>query len=300
MNTGGVLGASEANSTLGALLIGTLAGCVLYGVSTVQVYLYYKRFPDDHWILRYFVLFIWLMEGAHVGAIANTLYIVCITDYVHPERLLGRPPPSTIGLFLITVTIAVGVQLFFSYRIWILSQSRIIPCLMTLISVVRFALGTSLFAIGINIPTLDEFGTKWRWLGISMWGLSAVEDLTITASLVFLLARHRKHVHRATTAFLDKIIMWSIELAETGMLTASFSLTTLILYRTMPNNEIWIGFSILEARMFANSFYASLNSRTVLRDMQGSSHNLNLSGFGNKTNQSVLFKPFSPATRSGC
>ncbi|KAF7290418.1 hypothetical protein HMN09_01299900 [Mycena chlorophos] len=292
------LEAFNPNPTLGALLIGVLGGCVLYGVSTMQVYMYYQRFPDDHRIMKFFVMFIWIAEGTHVGAIANTLYTLCIIDYGHPERLLERPPREEplVAPTQVRAAHLPAVQLFFSYRILILSRSRIIPYLMTVISLIRFALGTSLFAVGLNVTSVTEFGTKWQWLGIAMWGLSAVEDMTITSTLVYLLMIQRKNVHRSTTAFLDKIIMWSI---ETGLLTSSFSLTTVILYHTMPNNYIWVAFSTLEARMFANSLYASLNSRATLRDMQGTSRNLNFSASGLNTTRSIsFFKPFSAASKA--
>ncbi|KAF7291164.1 hypothetical protein MIND_01259600 [Mycena indigotica] len=257
--------AFDPNPTLGAMLVGTLCGCILYGVTCVQAYIYSTRFPDDHWMIKFSVCFIWMAESAHTGTVCHTLYTLLINDYGHPELLLARPPRSIIGYIEITVIIAVYVQVFFSYRIWVLSKSRIIPAFTYTLSLVRFGLGTTLFSVGLNVKSVTEFGTKWQWLGIAMWSLSAVEDVTITSALVYLLFQQRKNVHKSTTAFLDKIIMWSI---ETGMLTCSFSLATVILFHLMPNNFIWIAFSTLEARMFSNSLLASLNSRSVLRELR--------------------------------
>ncbi|KAJ7052226.1 hypothetical protein C8F01DRAFT_625572 [Mycena amicta] len=259
------MAAFDPNPTLGALLIGTMCGAILFGVTTMQAYVYFSRFPDDHWMIKSTVAFVWTAEATHVGTVSHTLYTLLVTDYGHPERLLERPPRSIIGYIFITVTVAVAVQVFFSYRIWILSKSRIIPYITYTLSFVRFAIGTALFAVGLGVSSVTEFGTKWQWLGITMWSLSAAEDVTITATLVYLLWAQRTKVHKSTTAFLDKIIMWAI---ETGLLTCSFSLITVILFHLMPGNFIWIAFSTLEARMFSNSLFASLNSRAVLREMR--------------------------------
>ena len=41
------LGSSFLQSTLGALLIGILLSCILFGILTLQTYLYYTKFPED-------------------------------------------------------------------------------------------------------------------------------------------------------------------------------------------------------------------------------------------------------------
>ncbi|KAF7320524.1 hypothetical protein HMN09_00136100 [Mycena chlorophos] len=257
--------AFDPNPTLGALLVGTLCGAVLFGVTTVQAYIYSTRFPDDHWMIKSTVAFIWCAEAAHMAAVSNTLYTYTVLDYGNPESLLTRPPRSIVGYIFITVTIAVAVQVFFSYRIYVLSQSRIVPMITYLLSLIRLGLGYSLFAVGNSVTSLQEFSTKWQWLGVTMWTLSAVEDVTITLTLVFLLWQQRGRAAKTTTAFIDKIILWSL---ETGFLTAAFSLSTVLLFHTMPNNFIWIGCSVVEARVFSNSLFASLNSRSVLREMR--------------------------------
>lgn len=42
----------DANSTLGALEIGVLIATCLFGALTVQVYIYYARFPQDPWGIK--------------------------------------------------------------------------------------------------------------------------------------------------------------------------------------------------------------------------------------------------------
>lgn len=44
--------AFDVNPTVGALEIGTLVSMFLFGIVTLQVYLYYRNFPKDNALLK--------------------------------------------------------------------------------------------------------------------------------------------------------------------------------------------------------------------------------------------------------
>jgi len=46
------------DNTLGALLIGTLLGVLLFGMITLQVYTYVMDYPKDKWHLKFMVGFL--------------------------------------------------------------------------------------------------------------------------------------------------------------------------------------------------------------------------------------------------
>ncbi|KAJ7213426.1 hypothetical protein GGX14DRAFT_618641 [Mycena pura] len=279
--------AFDANATLGAYQIGVLVSCILGGVTTTQAYIYFTRFPEDRPMVKATVAFVWSIEVANVICAAHTLYVFTITDYGHPERLLERPPRSLIFLIFLTIVNAVCVQSFFSYRIYVLSARLHIPCFTWALSVVRFMAGATALVAGLKAATLAAYLAKWQWLAITTWALSATEDVIITATLVFLLYRQRERGHKRTVALVDKIILWTM---ETGLMTRSvllfqgrtFSIVTMICFHTMESKFIWIALFVVEARVFANSLFASLNSRSVLRRMHdgdgGSARVLSFSG----------------------
>ncbi|KAJ7918937.1 hypothetical protein B0H13DRAFT_1868919 [Mycena leptocephala] len=82
------------NTTLGAIQIGVLVSYVLFGVSTTQTSIYYSRFPDDSRKLKALVAFVWICEVGHALCIGHSLYVYTISDYAHPERVLGPTPKS--------------------------------------------------------------------------------------------------------------------------------------------------------------------------------------------------------------
>ncbi|KAJ7052245.1 hypothetical protein C8F01DRAFT_1261958 [Mycena amicta] len=276
------MSAFDPNPTLGAVLIGTLLSTVLFGVTTMQTYMYYMHFPADAAMIKATVAFVWVCEAAHLGTVSHTTYTWLVLDYGHPERLLGPAPGSLAAFVLLTVIIAVCVQTFFSFRIYVLSRSRIIPYFTFALSSVRLGMGLAIFALNLLSSTLGEFNVKHQWLLLTTWSLSAVEDVTITVSLVYWLWAQKGSVHKQSEAFLDKIIMWTI---ETGLVTSMFTVVMLICFHAMPNNLVWMGLFAIEARLFANSLLASLNSRSVLRGIRNE-----LSGSGNMLSFSNIHK----------
>ncbi|KAJ7052242.1 hypothetical protein C8F01DRAFT_625760 [Mycena amicta] len=262
----------DPNATFGALLIGGLASTLLFGVTSGQFYFYYTHFPEDA-VIKAMVSFVWLAEATHVGCVFHTLYTWLVTDYGHPESLLERPPHSFLAFTFLAGIITACVQVFFSYRIYVLSRSIIIPCLAYTLSFGRFIISMVVFSITLSTPSIGEFITRWNKLSVTIWSLSAAEDIIITVTLVSLLRMQRGRMHHDhTTALLDKIIMWTI---ETGVLTSTFSLAQLVCFHVMPGNFVWVALFIVQARLFANSLFASFNSRFILRGIR---HDTGLNG----------------------
>ncbi|KAJ7842410.1 hypothetical protein B0H13DRAFT_2365247 [Mycena leptocephala] len=252
------------NTTLGATEIGVLFSYVLFGVMTTQTYIYYSRFPDDSRKLNALVTFIWLCEFAHMVCAGQALYVYTISDYGHPERLLGPAPKSHATANFFSSVIGACVQGFFSYRIYAFSKKLFIPSLTWVMGFLRLLIGTAIFCTTLRMTSVHDFETQWGWLLAASWSVSAVNDVTITATLATILLYQRTNAQKRTLALIDKLVAWTI---ETGMLTSVLTVTSLICYFAVKDSYIWSAVSTVEARMFWNSLLASLNSRATLRAM---------------------------------
>ncbi|KAF8195632.1 hypothetical protein K438DRAFT_1826265 [Mycena galopus ATCC 62051] len=235
----------DPNPTIGALQIGVLVSYVIFGVTTTQTYIYYTRFPDDQWKLKAFVTFVWVCELAHAICIGHTVYTYTITDYGHPERLISRVPASLEAAIFFSGIIAAAVQSFFSYRIYVLGKSLYIPFVTWGLAIFRFALSMVAFASGLRMVTVPSYETQWGWLAITLWSVSAANDVIIAGTMVFIFSRQRGSRTRRTAALVDKLIAWTI---ETGTITSVFGVVTLICYVTMTANFIWIALLVITAR----------------------------------------------------
>ncbi|KAJ6454537.1 hypothetical protein C8R47DRAFT_1061009, partial [Mycena vitilis] len=190
------------NTTLGALEIGVLVSFLLFGVSTTQTYVFYTRFPEDGRKVKIFVAFIWLCELAHAICIAHALYVVTISDFGHPERLLLAPkaPESMSTAILFSGIVSPCVQAFFAVRIYRLSRRVLVPCICWILSFLRMLSTCALFGLALQMKSFEEYAVQWSWLIITVLVVGAGVDLIIAVTLVYLLAMQRELAHTRTAA----------------------------------------------------------------------------------------------------
>ncbi|KAJ6572188.1 hypothetical protein B0H19DRAFT_1231739, partial [Mycena capillaripes] len=182
------------------LSIGVLVSYVLLGVTTTQTYIYYSRFPEDSRKLKALVGFVWLCELAQALCIGHALYMYTISDYAHPERLLGAAPKTLETTIVFSAQIAACVQGFFSFRIYRLSNKLCIPVLIWVLVLSRLVVAIVLFVFGLEMKSLLGYVIQVQWLATSLWGVSTANDLAITVTLVVLLRKQRADLRTRTAA----------------------------------------------------------------------------------------------------
>ncbi|KAF7343441.1 hypothetical protein MVEN_01776800 [Mycena venus] len=273
---------SASHSTLGALLIGTLVSYTLFGVTTIQAYLYYVGFPNDSRKLKVLVALVWSLEMAHSICIGQTLYEWLISDYMHPERLDYLPMGLSLSGFF-NACIAMCVQGFYSFRIYTLWKSLYIPILSCILVLSRLILNIALIFFGQGVP-IETFKKRSGWALNVNWATGTANDLIIATTLVYWLYRQRDDGNQRrvlTVALVNKIIKWTIRLdwgsSEAGCAFTSFALSdglnsatttiTLICFLTMRASYAWVAVYVVQARLYSNSVLSSLNSRATLRAM---------------------------------
>ncbi|KAJ7859280.1 hypothetical protein B0H13DRAFT_2570696 [Mycena leptocephala] len=237
----------DVNTTVGALEIGILVSYVLFGVTTTQTYIYYSRFPHDPKKLKALVAFVWVCEMAHALCLGHTLYVDTISEYAHPERVLGAPPKSfTAAIFF------VGSHRNMRASILLVPNLRpfkdiVHPHPHLGMAFLRLVLNAVIFFEVLGLTSVDISEEKWQWLLTATWSISAANDLTVTAALAVLLFRQRRTAHKS-----------------------SASVVMLACYVTMKDNFIWTAVFSVVPRLFSNTLLASLNSRSMLRALNES------------------------------
>ncbi|KAJ7176880.1 hypothetical protein C8R46DRAFT_1077587 [Mycena filopes] len=253
--------AFDPASTLGAFQIGVLVSYVLYGVVNGQTYMYYKRFPTDSPNIKRLIVFIWVCELAQTICIGHALYSWTITSFGRP---LPVPPKSFDTSIFFSGIISAFVQGFFSFRIYTLSQSRIIPSIAYLLSFLRLLIGTAVFVTALRMTSLQIFEAQFGWLITTAVSIGVANDLLITTTLVANLRGKRTEIQPRSVPLVDRLTLWAV---ETGLMTSVASIATLICFLTMKTNLVWAAVFVVVSRLYSNSLLASLNSRTTLRAM---------------------------------
>jgi len=160
------------------------------------------------------------------------------------------------------------VQLFFVYRIWILSgKSSWFICLsICLCSAVATVAG---FSLGVYAEARNQFpsGRVLNFKSVaSIWlGGNALADLLITGSMLYHLARRRRD-GRLSDHTLTRIVRLSV---ETNLLTTTVDIVALLMVLIYPEQQYFTCPVAILGKLYSNTLLVSLNNRISIREGRG-------------------------------
>ncbi|KAF8167249.1 hypothetical protein B0H34DRAFT_8039 [Crassisporium funariophilum] len=253
----------NAGLTLGAIEIGVLVSTFLFGLVTVQSYIYIYRFPKDPILIKCLVPFVWALEFAHTICICQALYEVTVTQYGRPE-LLDIPPQSLNVAVLFSGFIGPIEQGWFAHRIYKFSGKIYLPLFCSMLAIVRWIGSVTIAIVAFHRLTVEVYYENWSWLLTTILVIGAFTDVILAVALCYYLSQWRGGGFERTTRLIDHLMVWSI---ETGLLTSVGAVALLVCFLTLRNTFVWIGIFSVLARLFSNSFLASLNARPALAQL---------------------------------
>ncbi|KAF7358640.1 Saposin B-type domain-containing protein [Mycena sanguinolenta] len=249
------------DSTLGAVEIGAIVGTFLFGIETLQVYLYFDKYTEDTVLLKSLVTATWIFELGHTIATLHAIYALTVTYYAQPQYLESTPRsiPATI---LFSALIYVVVQSFFANRVRVLSGTRFIPVICWTMTGLRVIASLTLMGIQWADPTITILKGEFRWLMIVAVSLNMAVDTVIMLSMCYCLWMVRHSRFKQTRRMIDTLLVWTV---ETGVATCFTTGMFLILFLAR-NDFSWFPFFVVQAKLYSNSFLVSLNGRQRLRE----------------------------------
>ncbi|KAK0183640.1 hypothetical protein F5146DRAFT_1133436 [Armillaria mellea] len=241
----------------GPLIIGYLLHWALFGTLSIQLYLYYLAFPKDRPFVKSLVYGIYIVELLQTILVAHDAFAVFGSGFGDLEALTEMHFNWLILPIMIAIAAFVG-HVFYAYRIFILSGSRIAPaflfCLSLTSTVAAIITGVNSFQAG-DVTKLNERQASISG-GISS-GSYILCDAVIAICMTYYLTRSKTGFRR-TQILVTKIIRLTI---ETGSVTAIVSLVTLVLFFAFPHQTFYVTPSLVISKLYANSIYVVLNSR---------------------------------------
>ncbi|KAJ7828024.1 hypothetical protein B0H14DRAFT_3719587 [Mycena olivaceomarginata] len=227
------------DATFGALELGVLFSVFLFGVLTVQVYLYFVQYPKDPRGFKWMVAMVWILDLGHTIAICHCIYTITVTKYGQPTIIILPPKSLDISIFL-SGFIGPLEQVDFVFLPWPQSDFTVpLPIFCATLSLLRFGGSTGLFAISLAGPTIQSYLIREKWLIEAVVILGAAVDVILAVALCYQLSFWRKAGFRSIGA-----------------------VTLLVTFLTMKNNLVYGGVFFLMAQFFSNSLLFSLHSRT--------------------------------------
>ncbi|OCH95407.1 hypothetical protein OBBRIDRAFT_822888 [Obba rivulosa] len=260
--------------TLGATLIGVLFSAILYGVTSLHTFSYFKLNRTDPAYMKLAILTLWTLCTVHQAFVMHILYTYAVLDFGHLENLEIW---SLVAQIPVTGLIRLIVKCLFCLQVWRLSGKKwyLMPTLAGIFlstgeqgtitlryahQARRIASSIVFFKKGL---TFDNFLSVARasWLLYVSFGCDAVSDILLSTTLVILL-RNRRTGFRSTDSVIRSLSIYSVCIA---VLTSFFSISCVIVYVTMPNTLAFMAIYFNLPGLLTNALLAGLNARVHLR-----------------------------------
>ncbi|KAF9258132.1 hypothetical protein L218DRAFT_1067158 [Marasmius fiardii PR-910] len=261
----------EILKVAGPFLLGYLLNYGLYGVLTVQVYVYYNAFPNDRTAVKAIVYGVYLVE---------TMQTIMITWEAFQNFVFGFGKMEALDAInlnwfvccLIDGAVAFVVQTYFAYRIHLLSRSKLLARVIVLMSLAQFggAIATSTLAkiIGMfsKLQHRTSVAVSIGFIFFPFWlGGSAACDIVIAVSMTYVLSRYDREFQE-TRDIVRRIIRLTM---ETGSLTATVATVELILFLGFTAKPYHITAALILAKIYSNSMMVIFNTRVEIAGGRG-------------------------------
>ncbi|KAI6038165.1 hypothetical protein EDC04DRAFT_3113858 [Pisolithus marmoratus] len=248
------MAASPAQDIQGPFLIGLTINIFLYGVATVQAYLYFTNYKSDALWLRSLLVILYLVETLNSAISIYYIYDVLITHYGDEASLLTSSWIFTANAILMGV-IGGGVQHFFAWRVYVLTKNVLAVAAIVLCSLVSVAgclAATIRFATNANLAVALDIESQ-----LMAWLVGAVlADTAIAVSLVWYLQK-RKHLYPVLSSTINRILRMTV---QTGVLTTIIAVIDLTCYLAI-SSSIYLIFSMTLSKLYTNCMLSTLNAR---------------------------------------
>ncbi|KAJ8080201.1 hypothetical protein PM082_017031 [Marasmius tenuissimus] len=246
------------------LFLGYVSGAFLQGLLVLQVFVYFFNFGKDRIYVKAFVLLVFTLEWvftiiATILAIRSLVSFGRLTDlviYIHSKWL-----PLLCGL------VTLVVQVFYSYRIYLLSGWCSLPIVISLFSIAQWVVLNiagfnsgglvGLFPKAIVLSRDENPATVPIWLG-----LAAAADCLIAVTLIIYLRRASRSL--CTPSARTRVARTMIICIEAGVITVMAALSELLFYLIFAKSLIHIIVFFMLSKLYSNGMMATLNVRLFM------------------------------------
>ncbi|KAF9069388.1 hypothetical protein BDP27DRAFT_1325557 [Rhodocollybia butyracea] len=255
---------SAITMIFGPMLVGVFLNCILYGVLSVQTFIYFQTYKKDSSSIRGLVSwYLYIMETLNTGFDMGLILEPLVVRY-GTEEAVTKVPIMFAADPLVTVLIACPIQIFMAWRIKIISQSSWLMWIIIIFSISGLIGG---IANAILTVLINEYSKLHQFKAAVVQALSctAVTDILITCSLVWSLWKSRTHV-RATDDAITRIIRLTV---QTGLITSVSAILDFVLFLASPNTTVNFVWDFSLSKLYTNALLSTLNARHGWGNLNG-------------------------------
>ncbi|GJE90575.1 hypothetical protein PsYK624_067180 [Phanerochaete sordida] len=258
-------------STYGVELIAAVFSTAFWGISCAQVFFYFLSYENDHWAIRFLVIFLWSLDTVVEAVTWSAFFPPLITQWGYLPSLLDVSALTIHRTWLASI-MAFCAQIFFLFRIyrftggrrWTVHVVLAIAGVLAVWQIVGIIVYCAWVLSDIQLISVTLALHRVVALSITNRATTAATDILITVWMTYLLATQRSRTQFGPSNRMLLRLMWlSI---NSGMWTAVFALTDFSLIAWRSTN---LAFTLCElplASLYLNMVLANLNARRYVRD----------------------------------
>ncbi|KAH7928985.1 hypothetical protein BV22DRAFT_1030009 [Leucogyrophana mollusca] len=218
----------------GPQLLGLFFNWGLQGVLIVQVYIYHMCFPTDRLALKLFVYGVLAFETVQTGLVTQFGFDIYVYDYGEVSSLIAFHN-TWFSSPIMEAIIAAAVQIFFAWRLYGLSKSRILAGVIIFLALGQMVAGIVGGALLRQLnPSSAELSVVTPLLGTWL-SVAIFVDIIIAASMTICLWKS-KTGFKHSDAIMNRLIKLVV---ETGALTATVGIINVVLFVGVPTNLLY-------------------------------------------------------------
>ncbi|KAI4528486.1 hypothetical protein K523DRAFT_260709 [Schizophyllum commune Tattone D] len=250
------------HNTLGMLFDSLVVSTALYGAGMLQGWYYYRRYSQkDHWAVKSVIGLVLLLDTLQQGMFAASVYRYCVSNLGNPAFLGVLDEVLIVQIFFVAA-IALAVQLFYCYRVLMLSKKNwFVTLFLVLMATSAFATVFTYCGFAVRYEMFADLA-RLKSISIAVNVTSAATDVGISLAMIWYLRRARTGFKRSND-LIKRLIMFTF---NTGLPTSAVAIFACIAINVWPNTFIYMFFFFLEGRLYTNSLLVTLNSRSYIRN----------------------------------
>ncbi|KAH8078738.1 hypothetical protein BXZ70DRAFT_901863, partial [Cristinia sonorae] len=230
-------------------LVGHLLNWGLFGVLSVQCYMYYLAFPKDRLVIKSIVSFMLITELVQTVMCTRDAFREFGSGWGDLNEL------DDVGWLWFSIPFIEAIvsgtsQIFYAWRIWVIGKSVWVPAVVSLCS--HSQCSPSVSHPFLAIVQERSFRSTSVWLGGT-----ALCDIIITVSMLYYLHR-AKSEYKATTTVLTKIVNITV---QTGLICAAFAILDLTFFIATPEQNYYFAPNLILSKLYSNSVLVIFNAR---------------------------------------
>ncbi|KAJ7743767.1 hypothetical protein B0H16DRAFT_1560547 [Mycena metata] len=246
-------------TVVGPVFIGNILNWMFMGTLVMQ-HTYYQNFPTDRIGVRILVYGLFLVDVAQTVILTHHGWFF-IVDAWGRENLFDVVPWSSTMIPILCGFVAATVQIFYAWRIWMLTTSRIMHSVAVLIVLVALTQGLAAMITGfVSLKTPTQQNLIRLHPEFSIWlGGSFACDIMITVSMTYVLAAAKARTFWASSeTMITRLIN---QIVQTGAATAICAAVDLALFIGVAHTNFHFVPAYILGKFYTNSLMLTLNLR---------------------------------------